>query len=160
MIIVQHEWYTKEQVRRERDKIFVFGDNLARKGTGGQAAACRDEPNTIGIVTKWDEKRNPGSYMYDTTLEINKVTVMEGFNKVLSMMRSNVRGEPDPIIVFPADGFGTGLANLASNAPETLQFITDVTAYIIKVDQVNRLDKEIKDEADRLWPGGYFSYVR
>ena len=42
---------TKEFLRENPDVIFVFGDNLIRKGKGG-AAALRDEPNTYGFITK------------------------------------------------------------------------------------------------------------
>jgi hypothetical protein len=38
-------------LRRNPDCVFVFGDNLARRGKGG-AAALRDEPNTYGFITK------------------------------------------------------------------------------------------------------------
>ena len=36
---------------RHPEYIFVFGDNLLRKGKGG-AAKLRDEPNTYGFITK------------------------------------------------------------------------------------------------------------
>ena len=38
-------------LRKNPDCIFVFGDNLERRGKGG-AAELRDEPNTYGFVTK------------------------------------------------------------------------------------------------------------
>lgn len=156
-IIIQSQWYTKEQVMAEQDKVFVFGDNLARKGTGGQALACRGQPNTIGIVTKWDEKRNPGSYMYDTTLEINKSVIMQDFEKIFAIMRNK---DDKRTIVLPADGLGTGLANLKENAPLTLQFIKQVTEYAILTNQINELDTRLDALSKELWPRGYFNYTR
>ena len=43
---------TREFVRNHPDFIFVFGDNLAKKGLGGQAREMRGEPNAVGIATK------------------------------------------------------------------------------------------------------------
>ena len=43
---------TREYVRANPDKIFLFGDNLEQRGLGGQAAAMRGEPNAVGIPTK------------------------------------------------------------------------------------------------------------
>lgn len=50
--IERMQFITREYVRANRDKLFLFGDNLERRGLGGQAAAMRDEPNAIGIPTK------------------------------------------------------------------------------------------------------------
>ena len=43
---------SRAYVRANRDKLFLFGDNLERRGFGGQAAAMRGEPNAVGIPTK------------------------------------------------------------------------------------------------------------
>jgi hypothetical protein len=86
-LIIQKQWYTKEEIQCNPDKIYVFGDNEVRKGNGGQAKACRGEPNTIGIRTK--------------------------------------------ALPWPADGVGTGLANLATNAPRTLAVIKFLTKFLI-----------------------------
>ena len=40
-----------DDARRHRDRLFVFGDNDARRGLAGQAA-IRGEPNAIGLATK------------------------------------------------------------------------------------------------------------
>ena len=42
---------TKKFLQENPNVIFVFGDNLLRKGKGG-AAKLRDEPNTYGFITK------------------------------------------------------------------------------------------------------------
>lgn len=116
-LIIQSDWYTTKQLRDNPDTIFVFGDNHQRQGTGGQAKICRFEPNTIGIVTKWDRFRNHGSYMYDQTYEYN-VKVINDDMWVMQralMLRKTV--------IWPSDGVGTGLALLSTNAPKTLDFI-------------------------------------
>jgi hypothetical protein len=40
-----------DDARRNRDCLFVFGDNDARQGFAGQAV-IRGEPNAIGLTTK------------------------------------------------------------------------------------------------------------
>lgn len=52
---------TKSYLRNNPDHIFVFGDNLKRKGYGG-AAKLRDEPNTYGFITKKAPNNNDGSF--------------------------------------------------------------------------------------------------
>jgi len=43
---------TRQMLRAEPGTLWVFGDNLQRKGLGGQAKEMRGEPNAIGIPTK------------------------------------------------------------------------------------------------------------
>jgi len=45
------EYVDESFLRSNPDCIFVFGDNLERRGKGG-AAKLRDEPNTYGFITK------------------------------------------------------------------------------------------------------------
>ena len=44
-------YITVEYLRENTDMVFVFGDNLIRKGIGG-AAKLRRQPNTYGFITK------------------------------------------------------------------------------------------------------------
>lgn len=52
---------TAEYLRKNKNEIFVFGDNLLRKGKKG-AAALRDEPNTYGFITKKEPNNNKESF--------------------------------------------------------------------------------------------------
>src|SRR6185437_11401462 len=55
---VEAAWYTPAMLAAEPNSLFVFGDNLQRRGRGGQAA-IRDAANAVGLPTKraprWDE---------------------------------------------------------------------------------------------------------
>ncbi|MCK5616434.1 hypothetical protein KAR91_81985, partial [Candidatus Pacearchaeota archaeon] len=51
----------REFLRARPNYIFVFGDNLERRGTGG-AAALRDEPNTYGFITKKTPTHDSAAY--------------------------------------------------------------------------------------------------
>lgn len=52
---------TREYLREHPNHVFVFGDNLLRKGKGG-AAILRDEPNTYGFITKKAPNNNNESF--------------------------------------------------------------------------------------------------
>ena len=79
--------------------VYVFGDNVARYGYAGQAAACRNKHNSHGIATLWE----PGKYFDDRDyLKITAILVKDIDN--LAERKAN--------IVFPLDGIGTGLARM------------------------------------------------
>ncbi len=52
MTLLYIKKYTRAYIRAHPDWLFVFGDNMMRRGFGGQAAEARGEPNAIGIATK------------------------------------------------------------------------------------------------------------
>jgi hypothetical protein len=73
---------TRQYLIDHPNEIFVFGDNLLRKGKGG-AAALRDLPNTYGFITKkapnsWDKSfYDPNEYrpvfIAELAVLINKI---------------------------------------------------------------------------------------
>lgn len=91
--------------------LFVFGDNLARVGFGGQAGEARGCFNAIGIPTKI----SPSQYIFDEDVyhDLNRIAlpIVQAF----AILRDHLRkGET---IVWPKDGVGTGLARLNITAP-------------------------------------------
>lgn len=88
--------------------LYVFGDNLAEVGYGGQAKEMRDEPNAIGIPTK----RNPRLYLNDGDFDEVVPIIKQKVGRLRGFLALS-----DTVVVFPADGIGTGLANLSSQAP-------------------------------------------
>lgn len=62
-IEIAHEPYTPELLRANREKIYVFGDNMKRYGKRGQAV-IRDEPNAFGVATK----RHPSMDAFQTRM--------------------------------------------------------------------------------------------
>lgn len=126
-LTVQKEWFTKEQIRANPKTWFVFGDNEMRQGTGGQAKPCRGEPNTIGIRTKRKPLTAPDAYWHDSDYARNKKLVTEDFYVVYQKLRAGNK------VIFPADGFGTGLALLEQNAPKTLAYIWGCYNSLVEV---------------------------
>ena len=105
--------YTNADVKANPNKIYVFGDNLQRKGTGGQAQ-IRNNENAFGIRTKLKPSNTPDSFMTDKDLEKNMRAIDYDINTILKDGRN---------IVFPKDGFGTGLAKLKQKAPQTYSYL-------------------------------------
>jgi hypothetical protein len=116
-IEVISENYTPELLRANADKLFIFGDNNTRTGKGGQAI-IRDEPNAIGISTKLLPKNTPEAFMSDDDLANNKKVIDSDIKKVKE--RAAKEGKT---IVLPKGGFGTGLAALATKAPQTFAYL-------------------------------------
>lgn len=114
---VCHEYYTKELLRANPDKIYVFGDNMIRRGYAGQAV-IRDEPNAFGISTKRYPSMRPEAFYADRRDELDRLG--DDLITLYSLM-----SEDGHTIVFPADGVGTGLAKLKEKSPqiwETLKY--------------------------------------
>lgn len=105
--------YTNADVKANPDKIYVFGDNVQRTGTGGQAQ-IRNNENAFGIATKIEPNNKSEAFMYDNYLEENKDIIDSDIAKI------KADGRP---IVFPKDGLGTGLAKLKEKAPKTYAYL-------------------------------------
>ena len=110
----------REDVRAERDKIFLFGDNLKQTGYGGQAREMRGETNTRGIPTKKAPDNRPESFFSDKEFEANKKAIDEAFGKI----------PVDKTIVIPQGGIGTGLAKMEEKAPQTFAYLNEKLAEI------------------------------
>lgn len=97
--------------------MYVFGDNDARVGMGGQAAEMRGEPNTVGIRTKKAPLTAESVYYTDDEYKENVRKISEDFQAIEYHLQSG------GLVVYPTDGVGTGFAELETRAPRTLQFI-------------------------------------
>ena len=103
---VRYTWMTREGLRAEPDAYFVFGDNVARVGYGGQAAACRGEPNALGVATLY----SPGHF-YRPDDPAALAVVIRDLSVVAAMLMRGCE------VYVPTDGLGTGLARLPEHAP-------------------------------------------
>ncbi len=108
MTLEYRKFIIRKHLHDEPEKLFAFGDNIARKGLGGQAAACRGEPNAVGIPTKWKPSMTPDSFFSDADLEF---WLKESYQDRIRLL--DFKG----IIVWPSNGIGTGLACLPIKAP-------------------------------------------
>ena len=113
--VEQQNRYSVQDVRSNPDKIFVFGDNSIRKGTGGQAQ-IRNEPNAVGIMTKKFPRNTPDAFLYDSEYAEN----IKRINEDIDNLKEKVKGKT---VVFPTDGIGTNLADIAHTAPRTMEYL-------------------------------------
>lgn len=107
--------FSVEQCRVNFDKIFVFGDSLARVGMGGQAI-IREQINSIGIATK----KSPSEYFTDGEFKENCVIIEDDINKV----KAYAEQTGAKAIVFPKYGIGTGLSAMQRMCPKTFCYLT------------------------------------
>jgi len=111
-----------ELAKANPDKIYLFGDNDQRKGTGPRSgqAVIRNEKNSLGIRTKKAPNNNPTSFYTDAEYAENIQKIDEDFAKI----------PLGKTIVIPTDGFGTGRAGLKKRAPKTLAYINSKIAEL------------------------------
>jgi hypothetical protein len=112
---------TREAVRANPDMLYAFGDNMSRKGMGGQAGAMRGEPNAVGVPTKWAPCMRESCFFHNEDLANPEVigAIDAAFGQLRAALK---RGRH---IVIPADGLGTGLAALPKHAPAIHAYIED-----------------------------------
>lgn len=89
------------------EHVFVFGDNLLRRGKAGQAV-IRDEPNAFGIPTKRYPAMRDGAFFSDQEDEVDAVV------QSLRDLWVFAKGRK---VLFPVKGLGTGMAKMKSKSP-------------------------------------------
>lgn len=114
-----------ELLRSNPDKIYVFGDNLLRRGTAGQAAV-RGEPNAFGIPTKRAPSMVASAFFSDRPDEVQ--AVLQALRELYVLARTRT-------VVFPAAGLGTGLARMASSSPKAYQQMRSILSAHFGFDQ-------------------------
>ena len=92
---------TAGYLRANPNLIFVFGDNLIRRGKGG-AAKLRDEPNTYGFITKKYPNNMDGSFYRPEEYRII-------FARELIKLTREIVDHPNNIYLITK--LGAGLAN-------------------------------------------------
>lgn len=117
-MIQRMKYITREYVKANPDKLFLFGDNLEDRGFGGQAAAMRGEPNAVGIPTKKKPSMDEDAFFTDNEFELNKSTIEAALSPVFIAVSDN-----NITLVIPADGLGTGRAELDRRAPQTFAYL-------------------------------------
>ncbi len=115
MPLLIEPWITVGLCRANPNVVYLFGDNNARYGKKGQAE-IRDEPNALGIRTKWLPKETPEAYFSDDQYDAVCEIVDADLNVVEELLR---RGTT---VVMPEAGLGTGLAEFNIRAPHAFDY--------------------------------------
>ncbi|WP_257556503.1 hypothetical protein [Sphingobium sp. CFD-2] len=116
--------YSRDEIRRHPERLYVFGDNVSTLGRGGQARECRGEPNTVGIPTKWHPMMDDESFFCDADLPTIVPRIKAEFRRLDAHLASG--GD----VVWPSDGVGTGLAQLPRRAPAIAAYIQRCLAHL------------------------------
>lgn len=116
-VVVGRKPLSPELCRAHPEALFVFGDNLMRKGKGGQAI-IRDEPNAFGIATKVSPSNDDAAFFRDTCKRCESVMLedIERLKRIIASRRYEY-------VVLPAAGIGTGRARLPERAPKLFSHI-------------------------------------
>lgn len=113
-IVLRQHFIRRYDLRANPTVRYIFGDNLAKTGFGGQAHEMRGEPNAYGISTKI----SPDTFARDIPEHLALFT--EAWDKEFAdLLRNSDWGYlRDPLlIVFPLQGIGKGLADMPNRAP-------------------------------------------
>ena len=106
------KFYTPELLRSYPDHLFVFGDNARRTGKGGQAV-IRDEPNAIGVATKFAPNNGQAAFFRDN--ETSFAVLLHDI-RIVTMLASAW-----PVVLPVTDdntlNIGTGLSAMPTKCP-------------------------------------------
>ena len=122
MPVIYQKRICRDDLRRNPNAVYLFGDNEARTGLGGQAREMRGEPNAFGIATK----KSPYEFWSDCEYFRNIQVINSDYSKIY------LQKAPNKILVVPSDGIGTGLAELKIRAPYTFDYLQDQMKNLIE----------------------------
>lgn len=119
MPVIYKKHTTRQYVQDNPEMLFLFGDNVAGYGLGGQAKEMRGEPNAVGVPTKIMPTTAYEAYWYDAQFE--------AATRILAPIFQQIRlgwliGDYNTVVI-PKDGLGTGLAKLDETAPKIFKYI-------------------------------------
>lgn len=116
----------RSDLQRNPDVLYAFGDNDERRGLGGQAKECRNEPNAVGIRTKKKPTMHVDAFFTDEEYVQNVTRVRADFERIVEHL------ETGGIVVLPVEGFGTGMAKLKEKAPMTYYFMKGYVNSLVR----------------------------
>lgn len=120
-IRIHKGFWTRDQVARDVESVYVFGDNAADaldlyipKST---QACIRGLTNVRGLTTKKDRHWNESSFLSNDDLPIF-IVLLEATIELIKL--DSAKGKT---IVFPEQGIGTGKAMLREKAPACWEYL-------------------------------------
>lgn len=119
--------WTPKDCNDNPKSLFIFGDNDVKKGLGGQAT-IRNCKNAIGIPTKKLPSNHKKSFYTDSEYSDNCKKIQGAINAILNKSR-----EYDELI-FPKNGFGTGLSQLPQRSPKTYKYLNEIIHECFGID--------------------------
>lgn len=108
---------TRQDIRSVAGKCYVvFGDNLRKKGSGGQAEVCRGQAHCFGVPTKKLPCQDPDrAFFHDREFDlINKPAIDKAIAEI-------PRDKP----IWVLRRIGMGLSRLDKCAPKTYEYLIE-----------------------------------
>jgi hypothetical protein len=115
---------TRTDLRSHPNRMYLFGDNEARKGYGGLASECRGEPNAIGVATKRFPSHADHAFWHDDDIERCCAIIDADLRPAIEHVK---RGGT---VMCPAAGLGTGLSELPKRAPKIYSHLCNAIAAL------------------------------
>lgn len=139
MPFIEQRMIYREDLRANPHVLYVFGDNVQRKGLGGQAQECRGQPNAVGVATKYLPSMSRDAFFGDSSAEVEaqKRIIDEDMKPLFDKVK--VGG----VVVWPAADIGTGLSDLPARSPSTWAYLQQKKSALIKTAEM--FDKENDD---------------
>jgi hypothetical protein len=123
----------RQDARRNSKVLYVFGDNVVHKGFYGQARELRNEPNAVGIRTKY----TPQQYFAEAPAETIAQTRM--IDQDMKRLFEHVKH--GGIVVWPTDGIGTGAARMHIQAPTTFEHLEAKFEALLEMDRLSQIKR-------------------
>jgi hypothetical protein len=111
------DFISRADLKANPDRLYLFGDNEARRGFGGQAKECRGEPNAVGIATKRGPSTLETAYWSDSDFTRCAAIIDKDLTRAMDHARKG------GTVVCPKAGIGTGLSELPTRAPRLMEHI-------------------------------------
>lgn len=108
---------TRDKVKENPDVLYLFGDNLLRKGLGGQAKEMRGEPNALGILSKKYPSNKAESFFTDDDFYV----WLAYFSADIKNLTEKINSGKYRALVIPP--IGIGLADLPNKAPRIWKYL-------------------------------------
>jgi hypothetical protein len=110
--------YSRDLVRINPTKVFIFGDNTERHGKGGQAC-IRGLSNTLGVATKV----NPSEFFTEDNWHKYKDIIDADLDKVEKMLSLPTHVTGYDAVILPINFIGTGLSSLPTVCPSLMTYL-------------------------------------
>lgn len=131
MPVIFQQVIRRADARRNAQLLYVFGDNVARKGMGGLAAELRHEKNAVGVRTKYT------AHEFYTEDALSVAAQNRMIDEDMKPLFDHVRR--GGIVVWPALGIGTGTARLKVMAPSTFDHLERKMEALLEAARLTRV---------------------
>lgn len=111
---------TRDKLKENPKVLYLFGDNLLRKGLGGQAKEMRGEPNALGIISKKYPSNDVKSFYTDEDF----YSWLEVFSADIKNLAGKINSGKYEALVIPQ--IGVGLADLPNRAPRIWNYLKTI----------------------------------